>query len=202
MRAGLQRQPAVSHVFLGSQERMLREIFAAPSHAFYRFASELSFPPWPGADEWIPYLQRKYSNRGLAISRTDARQLVGLSGGHPLDTMALAAAAYHAALEIAASEITSTIVDTAFERAMSELARSFDELWTELGERSEARLVTRRLAIGQPVTSGGGGRKLHQQQVQIVLSFLQRKGIVVREERGVYRFVEPMFAEYVRRFRA
>lgn len=202
LRAHLQRQPSVSHVFLGSQEGFLRDIFGDPSHAFYRFAAELPFPPAPAPEEWVPYLQRKYASRGLRISDHAARRLVERSGGHPLDTMTVAAAAYYAALELEAREIDGTIVDLAFERAMAELARSFDEIWTELGERVEARLVARRLALGQPVTSGGKERRPHPQQAQTALAFLQRRGIIARAGRGSYRFIEPMFGEYLRRLSA
>jgi hypothetical protein len=106
---------------------------------------------------------------------------------------------YQIALELGLSTITSTVVESAFERTMDELSRSFDELWIELGERTNARLVARRLAMEQPITSGGAGRRLHQQQAQLALAFLQRRGIIVREGRADYRFIEPMFAEYVRR---
>jgi AAA+ ATPase superfamily predicted ATPase len=199
MRAELQRQTSVSHVFLGSQEGMLRRIFGHTSQAFYRFASELPFPPAPRPEEWVPYLQRKYASRDVAISRSDAARLVASAGGHPLDTMLCANNVYQIALELGLSTITSTVVESAFERTMDELSRSFDELWIELGERTNARLVVRRLAMEQPVTSGGAGRRLHQQQAQMALAFLQRRGIIVREGRADYRFIEPMFAEYVRR---
>lgn len=199
LRAHLQRQPAVSHVFLGSQEGILREIFGDPSHAFYRFAAELPFPPAPDPEAWCPYLKRKYASRGLSISSSAARRLAERSGGHPLDTMTLAAAAYYAALELGAAVIDGTVVDLAYERAMAELARSFDETWTELGERVDARLVARRLALGEPVTSGSKTRRPHPQQAQTALAYLQRRGIIVRAGRGSYRFVEPMFGEYIRR---
>jgi uncharacterized protein len=199
MRAQLQRQPAVSHVFLGSQEGVLRDIFGDSSHAFYRFASELPFPAPPGPAEWAPYLERKYASRTLRISPSVARQVVERAGGHPLDVMTLAATAYYVSLELGANEIGSTVLDIAYERAMDELQRSFEELWSELGERQDARLLTRRLARGEPLTAGNAGRRLHTQQVRATLDFLQRKGIISRAGRGRYLFIEPMFRDYVRR---
>jgi hypothetical protein len=128
-----------------------------------------------------------------------ARQVVERAGGHPLDVMVLAAAAYYVTLEVGANEIDTTVLDVAYEWAMGELQRSFDELWSELGERQDARLVARRLAAGQPLVAGRAGRRLHTQQVQTTLDFLQRKGIVSRAGRGRYPFIEPMFRDYILR---
>lgn len=195
LRAHFQAHRQVSYIFLGSQQTWMREIFGQQENQpFYRFAVDYPIPDVPRV-AWIDYICRKFGERGINVTAELAELVLGYSGGHPMDTMLLCSELYFALLELGSTEPTPTLVKLANERCMALLSRVFDEVWQTLGARRNVQLVAKRLAQGELLYAGG---KLPVETFR-ALSHLLKAGVVVRVRPGNYRFVEPMFAEYVRR---
>lgn len=194
MRSLMIQQDRVTLVFLGSQESMIQQLFVKKNEPFYRFAVEWRLPPVP-AEEWHTYLMRKYRDAGFyTISELAVTNIVDLAGGHPMDTMLLANETALVARETGSGSISAEMVTVAFERAMNSLTRAFDEVWQALDDA--ARHAVKRLAGGEapyapPAPNPG--------RVKRAIDRLVASGILERQGRGRYRFVEPMFAEYIRR---
>lgn len=82
----------------------------------------------------------------------------------------------------------------AFERTLLGLARAFDEAWQALD--TAAQHVLKRLAAGEPLCAPPGP---YPGRIKRAVDSLLGTGVLQRQARGRYRFVEAMFAEYIRR---
>lgn len=198
LRAHFQDQPHVAYFFLGSKYGLLKTLFASNREAFYRFAAWINLPPIPQA-AWTEYLTRKFTERNIRLLPDAADTLVSLTEGHPYDTMSVASAAYYAARELGLSEIDTTTVRLAYERAMLELEPVFTETLEAAARTPVARSILFRLAAGQgPYAKGGTGAD-HSQRVRRALKELVDAGILVQLGRGQYRFTEPAFRDFLSR---
>lgn len=194
LRSHFQCHENVSYLFLGSHAGMLRELFSQGRQAFYRFAIPLEVPPVP-VEAWREYIQRKFAARDIEAPAESVERLIGLTGGHPQDTMIVSGEVYYALLELGLRSVTPEAVTLGYERAMEELANVFNETWDTLSSQRQAQAVVKRLVSGERPYAGGG----HSNEVARALDLLIEMGLIEKIGRGEYRFMEPMFAEHVRR---
>src|SRR5207237_7527122 len=88
-------------------------------------------------------------------------------------------------------------VAVAYEQALRELERPFALHWTELASGKYLQAVAKRIAHGAILYAAESG--IPRPEVLRALESLRARGLASRVGRGRYEFVEPMFAEYVRR---
>jgi hypothetical protein len=205
MRARFQAQRGVAYAFLGSEEGILEELFGEKGRPLYRFAVAYDLAESGGhrfgidPADWLSYLRRKFAQKRIAISETEVDRIVDATGGHPQDTMQLCAALYHLAREEGLRTMSAEAVDIAFEQAMRELERPFALHWTELGEQKYLQTVAKRIARGDVLYAARADGDVPRAEVLRAVTSLRARGLVVRTGRGRYEFLEPMFAEHVRR---
>ena len=83
---------------------------------------------------------------------------------------------------------------------MRELERPFALHWAELGSHKYLQQVAKRIAHRAVLyAADADGGAVPRPEVLRALDGLRLRGLVVRLGRGRYDFVEPMFAEFVRR---
>lgn len=194
MRAVFQLQDKVSYLFLGSKESIMQSLFGGSKHAFYRFATILPIPEIP-ADAWEGYILRKFKEIQIEIgSAAVPAEIIRMTGGHPQDTMLICSEAYYTLLETGQSKLTVDIVKIAYERAMASLSPVFDEIIDDY-KRPSQREVLRCLAVGESVYK----EEVHPNEIKRAVDQLLISGVVEKESRGRYKFVEPMLQEYIRR---
>jgi hypothetical protein len=205
-RARFQAHRGVSYAFLGSEQGILEELFSAKGHAFYRFAVPLDLADAGGhrfgidPDDWLLYLRGKFATKKMSIDDGSVDRLLDATGGHPQDTMQVCAALYYLMRDSGARTVTPDLLEVAYEQALRELERPFALHWAELGSHKYLQQVAKRIAHRAVLyaTDAAGG-PVPRPEVLRALDALQARGLVVRLGRGRYDFVEPMFAEYVRR---
>ncbi|MDQ0286158.1 hypothetical protein J2Z49_001270 [Desulfofundulus luciae] len=194
MRAHFQMHKNVSYLFLGSKEDLMKNIFASSKQAFYRFALILPIPPIP-EDAWIEYIARKFASAGLKADEDSIREIVKLTGGHPQDTMIVCSEVYHFLLEASEKKLSLETVRIGYERALYALSPLFDRIIDELNGNPHSGKVLKRITRGERAYS----RKEHPNEVKRAIDFLMAKGVIEKSGRGVYKFTEPMFQEYILR---
>lgn len=194
MRSHFQNHRRVSYLFLGSKEGMMKTLFGNRREAFYRFATIFSIPPIP-QEAWIEYIARKFADQNVNIEEEAVRQILEITQGHPYNTMLLCSEIYYALLETARSTVTLGIIKAGFDRAMLSLAPIYEVIIEELGHRPVIRQVLRSIAQGAKVYT----RKANPNEIKRAIDYLIMKGVIEKTGRGTYRFIEPMFGEYVRR---
>jgi uncharacterized protein len=191
MRAVFQQQPNTTHLFLGSQQSMLRDVFGASNAPFLRYADELQLPSVP-LEDWAEYIAAKFSKEKIGCSRLFAARIAERAGIHPADTMALCTNLYFLAKLNKATSLDDEVLQAALAETKAQLKTYFNALWSEMTDRAKERLVALRIARGEPVSRG-----IAPQVAADAVRALTNKGIVVRTGRGAYEYFEPMFKEFV-----
>lgn len=197
MRSYFQLQRNVSYLFLGSKEGMMQSLFSGKKNAFYRFATVLPIPQIMDSD-WEIYITRKFREKNIDTGETAINEIMSLSGGHPQDTMLICSEAYYTLLEVEEKKLSLDVARIAYERAMVTLMPAFDEMLDELSKKQLVRKVLHRLATGDVIYK----EENHPNDIKRAIDQLTLIAVIEKEGRGKYRFVEPMFKDYlVRNYR-
>lgn len=208
MRSRFQTQRGVAYAFLGSEEGVLEQLFGEKGRPLYRFAVAHDLAEAGGhrfgidPADWHAYLARKMKQKRMSIAETEVDRILDATGGHPQDTMQLCAALYHFMRDEGLRAVTAETVGIAYEVALRELDRPFALHWTDLGGQKWLQAVAKRVARGEPLYAARPDADVPRAEVLRAVTALRSRGLVVRTGRGSYEFLEPMFAEYVRRLDA
>ncbi|OAT80396.1 AAA family ATPase [Desulfotomaculum copahuensis] len=194
MRSYFQNHQEVSYLFLGSKEGMMNILFSNRQEAFYRFATILPIPPI-SEKSWMGYITKKFAERKIKVSTEIIKEILKNTGGHPHDTMLVCSETYYALLEAEKNVVTHGLFRLGYDRALQTLVQVFDEVLDELSQRFQVRHILKRIAAGENVYD----KKLNPNETKRVIDFLVSKIIIEKTGRGSYRFVEPMFQEYILR---
>lgn len=192
MRSHFQNHKNVSYLFLGSKEGMMNSLFGNRREAFYRFAVVLPIPSVP-EESWLEYISRKFKERGIEADEAAVKEILKKTGGHPQDTMLVCSEIYYALLETGEKTVTWEYAQLGYNRALLTLAQIYDEILDEVGQRAYARKVIKRLATGDRIYS----KRDNPNEVKRALDFLIEKAIIEKSGRGLYKFIEPMFRDYL-----
>jgi AAA ATPase domain len=89
MRSVFQRQTHLAYVFLGSRQRLLRDVFVDRRQPMYRLARPMSLGPI-APDVFAPFLRARFASGASQITAEGVSVLIDATGGHPNDTQELA----------------------------------------------------------------------------------------------------------------
>ena len=200
LRAALDlRRERLKVLFAGSSETTLRRMFGRASEPFYNWATLEPFPLL--GPEFVQSLVKKVAKISRvplpladAIAAFDALKQTPLFFREYLDRyLTHPFEGGRGALEVMKAKVFN---DVGFEKQWKDLLPT-DQLLLGLIARDAADLqgtetrkrVGARLGLDKPVTAGA---------LQNALRRLTDKSIVIRVDRGVYRFEDEVFAEWVR----
>jgi hypothetical protein len=190
MRAVFQRSTAVSYLFAGSIEHVMRDLFAPTRRAFSGFGSFYSLRPITD-DEWRRGLTDRFAADDCLIGEPALDRIVELGGGHPRATMRIAQQTHLISIELGTREIGLDLVQLGFERAL-EGDRPTMEQVVERIRLLHGLLVARTVAAGQPPP-----KRLHAGVRDRVLKLLRDAGILEHEARGRWRVIDPLLRHYL-----
>lgn len=74
MRGVWQHQQQVSYCLFGSRQHMMNKLFQNRSMPFYQFGEPNYLQPIP-TEEWIPFIQQKFTEKGLTIAEKHIRTI-------------------------------------------------------------------------------------------------------------------------------
>ena len=194
MRAHWQRQKLAAYLLLGSYPTVMSRLFADRHAALYRYADAVPVRP-PEPEAWAAYLSGKFMAAGLEIAPAALDLLLEATGGHPDDTVRAANEAFSLARALGRGAVDLDTVHRAVDRTAEWLAPGFYAQLSEADRSGVSRDVLRDLAHGRRPYAGGRDPST----VRRTLERLVARALVEKEGRGQYRFVEPLFARYVRR---
>jgi uncharacterized protein len=200
LRAVFQRQPEVSHVYLGSKRHVMEQIFSDANEPFWRSAKSVELGPID-VTSFAAFIKDRFRESGREVEPEAVGRLLQLTGGHPYATQELC---YFLWQQTPVDEVASV---ERFERALGAVLRSenahFSLLWEDAS--SVQKLVLQALARepGRPFTVGY--RERHDlpaaTNVQKALRALEKREIVTGAH-GEYRIAEPFLAEWLNRDRS
>jgi uncharacterized protein len=197
LRSAFQRQPEVSHVYLGSKRHVMERIFSDVNEPFWRSAKSVELGPIE-AVPFAAFVEDRFRATGREANPAAVAALLRLTLGHPYATQELA---YFLWQETPPGETASV---ERLERALSAVLGSenahFSLLWEDAS--SAQKLVLQALARepGRPFT--GAYRERHDlpaaTNVQKALGALEKREVVAGSG-GEYRIAEPFLAEWLNR---
>jgi len=185
----------VAYLFLGSRASLLRDLFVKHNEPLYRTAFEVELPDAPWSD-WMAYLHRKFAEAQIEPDRGALAALLERTGGHPQDTMMLAAEAYASLCRQDQRVLRMEGVAEAGDRVLKALELAFQAEWQDLSRDRGARIALPRIAKGESIHQGLSNAE--SKAASVALQRLVREGTVGRASRGRYTLREPLFGEWLR----
>jgi AAA+ ATPase superfamily predicted ATPase len=196
MRSVFQRQPEVSHVYLGSRRHTMERIFNDENEPFWRSAKRVELGVIePG--RFRPFIAKRFKQTGRDIEPTAIDAILTTTRGHPYATQELCYFAWQRATP--GQPATEADIDD----ALADVLRSEDSHFSVVWDSSSAqqRILLQALALeeGHPLSSEY--RRRHglppSSSVQRALQTLERDELVERD-RGRAWIREPFLAEWLR----
>jgi uncharacterized protein len=192
MRAVFQRSTAVSYLFAGSIEHVMRDLFAPTRRAFSGFGSFYSLRPITD-DEWRRGLTDRFAADDCRIGEPALERIVELGGGHPRATMRIAQQSHLVSIELGTREIGLDLVQLGFERALEGDRPTMEQVVERIRLlHRHGLLVARSVAAGNPPP-----KRLHAGVRDRVLKLLRDAGILEHEARGRWRVIDPLLRHYL-----
>jgi uncharacterized protein len=197
MRAVFQEQPEVGHVYLGSKRHVLERIFEDENEPFWRSAKRLEIGLIAPA-AFARYLRERFEETERGIDDDALNRLLGATAGHPYGTQELA----YFLWELVPTGHFARLADleTALEQVLRSEHNHFAKLWDDAPYAQ--RLLMLALA-DEPTRSlyAADYAERHdlptKPALQRAIGALVTKEITARDESGVYRIVEPFFADWL-----
>lgn len=191
MRATFQFQPDVAHVYLGSRQHLLRQVFTDTNSPLYNSAKVFPLGPIP-RDAFSRFIAERFASTAVSITDEAIGHLLEITGGHPHDTQKLSYFTW-AAAEANNAAATPETVDRALAVAIATDTARYTELWDGL-TTNQRRLLE---ALGQAGPTdevlSEDFRRRHRlgayATVERALEALVERGLVEREGRS--RVVVP-----------
>jgi uncharacterized protein len=192
IRAVFQRSTAVSYLFAGSIEHVMRDLFAPTRRAFSGFGSFYSLRPIT-EEEWRRGLSERFAADNCRVAASALERIVDLGGGHPRATMRIAQQTHLISIELDTHEIDLDLVQLGFERALEGDRPTMEQVVERIRRlHKQGLLVARSVAAGRPPP-----KRLHAGVRDRVLKLLRDAGILEHEARGRWRVIDPLLRHYL-----
>jgi uncharacterized protein len=192
MRAVFQRTTAVSYLFAGSIEHVMRDLFAPSRRAFSGFGSFYALRPI-APEDWRAGVADRFAGDGCKVAEAALERIVALGGGHPRATMRIAQQTHLVSLELDTRDIDLDLVQLGFERAIEGDRPTMEQIVERIRLlHKQGLLVARTVAAGQPLP-----RRIQPGVRDRVLKLLRDAGILEHESRGQWRVIDPLLRHYL-----
>jgi hypothetical protein len=192
MRAIFQRSTAVSYLFAGSIEHVMRDLFAPTRRAFSGFGSFYSLRPIE-PEEWRAGLAARFAEDDCTVADAALGRIVELGDGHPRATMRIAQQTHLVSLELGTREIGLDLVQLGFERALEGDRPTMEQVLERIRLlHKHGLLIARTVAAGQQMP-----RRVQPGARDRALKLLRDAGILEHEAHGRWRVIDPLLRHYL-----
>jgi AAA+ ATPase superfamily predicted ATPase len=196
MRSVFQRQPEVSHIYLGSRRHTIERIFNDENEPFWRSAKRIELGVID-PERFRGFIARHFEQTGKRIDADAVDRLLAITRGHPYATQELCYFAWQRTAPRAAA--SGAVVDDALADVLRSENSHFSAVWDGLSAQQRVVLQSLALEEGRPLSSEY--RRRHglppTSSVQRALQVLER-GELVGRDGGLARISEPFLAEWLR----
>lgn len=196
MRAVLQESPAVTCLFAGSVQHMMRDLLASEHRAFYQWGAWFELGTID-VETWRKGLARRAARAGVRFERLALDRLVELGEGQARTTMLLAQQTYLAALAEERDEVDLATVEVGMEQAMNADVAAHQAVVDQIRLIGRRALdVAVRIALGEP-PYGTGSPNTAKRAIDALFAqgLVERRGTVGR---GGWVVPDPLLRRYLR----
>lgn len=197
IRAVFQRQPDVSHVYLGSKRHVMERLFNDENEPLWRSAKPMELQRIP-VSEFAPFLVERFEGTGRSAEAASVDRLLELTEGHPHATQELA---YFLWEQTPRGEaVTEDRLETALEALLRAEDARFTLLWEEIAPIQRLLLQALAAEVGRPYSKAYRSRHAlpAATSLQTALRALERRELIAGRE-GEYRIVEPFLVQWLQR---
>jgi hypothetical protein len=192
MRAIFQRSPAVSFLFAGSIEHLMRDLFAAEERALSQFGSFYPLPSIP-AEVWQEGIVERLAEDKCTIEPEALERLVAAGEGHPRTTMLIARWTHEAAVVEGTRTLVEAHVGAGIRAAqLADLPKHEQTLDRIRALGRHAQRLAIRVASGSPLHSG-----LNSKIANDTLRALRDAGIVEQSAPRRWRVPDPLLRNFL-----
>jgi len=183
-------------MFLGSRQRLLRQVFTNANSPLYNSAKVFTLGPIM-RDAFSRFLVERFASTSMDIEDDAVARLLDITGGHPHDTQKLAYFTW-AIAEESGAPATQDVVEHALNAAIATDTARYTELWDEL--TTNQRRLSEAICQGTPTDQvlSEEFRRRHglgaYATVERALDALVNRGLVQRE--GARVMVPDVFLRF------
>lgn len=196
MRAHWQMHKNVSYCLYGSKRHMMMDVFTSPSMPFYKFG-DIIFLEKILSEDWIPFIQKRFSDTGKIISKEVAALIPVLTECHPYYVQQLAQQSWLRTESVC----DKTIVDKAFTDLVMQLSMLFQNLTDTLG-RTQISFLR---ALINDITQLSSQSTLSEYQLGTSANVVKIKKILVSKEiidrhGNNISFLDPLYKHWLKEY--
>jgi hypothetical protein len=199
LRNEVQKQRDVGYVFSGSQPSLMEDMLSA-GRPFHKAGPAIFLEKIP-AEAWADFIKTQFRNRRRTVTDDALNQILRAADLIPYDVQRIAHELWDYAELTNRSELDADDVESVIDELVRGQREYFERLWEQLTSRQRAVLQ----ALSQRGPSdllSQAGREHYRlgaaSTVQKALQSLDSQDILDRYH-GEYFFVDPLFANWVRR---
>ena len=147
-------------------------------------------------DPFKKFIEQKFKKTGMVINKNALDTLLDITDGHPYYTQLLCRELYFYALTQNKQPIDKKCVKIAFQEAVLIEDLYFSKIWEEISGNSAQLSVLKATVEGKESLYN----KEMQKQVNVArtLNQLTNRGMIKKNLKGQYQFVDPLFAEFLK----
>jgi hypothetical protein len=192
MRAIFQRSSAVSYLFAGSIEHLMRDLFTPSQRALHQFGGFHDLRPID-EDAWVNGLGERFSADECTVEEGALSRIVSYGELHPRTTMLIAQKTHLSTVELDTRTVDLDIVEQGLLGAMQADRVSHEQTVERLRRLHKlGLLVAERLARDLPAYP-----HLPRGAVRRALEALREAAIIESHGRGDWRFTNPLLRRYL-----
>jgi len=192
MRSIFQRSDQVSHLFAGSLEHLMRQLFASPGGAFGGFGTFRMLEPISD-DHWMQGLRDRFERDDCRIGEEALGLIVERGQLHPRVTMLIAQQTHLLSVLLERRDIDVELVIQGYEAAYRGDAALLDQLIERIRNSHKLGLkLARRIAARQTLTGG-----VHAGDADRAIKKLLQAGLIERLGRGDYAIQNPLLRRHL-----
>jgi uncharacterized protein len=192
LRAVMQDSPAVTVLFAGSIEHVMRDLFGPSERALSQFGSFYELPPIAQAD-WAAGIPARLALDRCMIDDDALKELIERGEGHPRATMLIAQQAHYAATLEPTRRLDLAHVGAGFQRALISDRLKHEQTLAHLRSLGRhAQRMAERVALGAKLYQGLAPDVANQ-----TLRALRDAGIVEHHKRGEWRIFDPLLRRFL-----
>jgi hypothetical protein len=196
MRAHWQKHKNVSYCLYGSKRHMMMDVFTSPSMPFYKFG-DIIFLDKISSEDWILFIQKRFSDTGKKISKEDAALIPVLTECHPYYVQQLAQQSW-LRTEAVCDE---AIINKAFTDLVMQLSMLFQNLTDTLGRTQISFLK----ALINNITQLSSQSTLSEYRLGTSANVIKIKRILVNKEiidshGNNISFLDPLYKHWLKEY--
>lgn len=193
LRSHWQTHQKTAYCLYGSKQHMLLDVFSNYAMPFYKFG-DILFLEKIAAEEWVPFIQKRFQDTGKEISSSDAERIAVLAENHSYYVQQLAQQVWFRTEK----QATGQIVENAFEDIINQLSLLFVNMTEVLTTRQlslleailkqEKQLTARNTLVNYNLGTSANVIQLKRRLIELD---------VIDEIQGKIEFLDPMYKHWL-----